>query len=114
MITRRLFVASVASALAAPAIVRASSLMPVRKLVGIYHEVPIYEVYGRSPAMDALPMLQELARMRGIIERAYFDDLFRIMTRVNFDRSAFGTGALLFEDKTVRHVPLRELFDVAG
>lgn len=53
MIARRSFLAGLGSLLAAPAIVRVASIMPVKALQA-------YPAYGRSPAMDMLPELRAL------------------------------------------------------
>lgn len=62
-----------ASLIAAPAIVRAASLMPVKKIWwGRFEPLPFiqYEVmatgelYGRSPTMIALPKLENLLHMK--------------------------------------------------
>lgn len=65
--SRRSFITGLVSLVAAPAIVRAGSLMPVKaerwltfnEVVDRYW-VPEGEVYGMSPAMQALPDLQAL------------------------------------------------------
>lgn len=58
--SRRSFITGLVSFVAAPAIVKAASLMPVKVMP---REL---EVYGRSPAMDALP---ELEYIRGMTQR---------------------------------------------
>lgn len=73
MLDRRKFLTGLISLVAAPAIVRAGSLMPVkadadwRYLVRAV-DIDISEVYGRSPAMMTLTDAQELLAMR----RAFF------------------------------------------
>lgn len=68
---RRGFITGLASALvAAPAIVRAGSLMPV-KLIDF--DLPLY---GISPAMDVLPAIAELQER---IRAALYADLFRVI-----------------------------------
>ena len=58
MLNRRGLITGLISLVAAPAIVRASSLMPVK----VYREIDLLNlpVYGRSPAMDALPDMAEI------------------------------------------------------
>lgn len=66
--SRRGFLVGLAALIAAPAIVRVTSIMPVRSIVLARH--PLYDsdayqvdrlaFYGRSPCMDALPTLQEI------------------------------------------------------
>jgi hypothetical protein len=56
MLARRSFLIGLGSAFAAPAIVRAASLMPVKAIADL-------DVYGRSPAMDALAEIRELDRL---------------------------------------------------
>ena len=53
-LARRGFITGLVAFVAAPAIVRVASLMPVR--------VMELEVYGRSPAMDALPDFEYIIR----------------------------------------------------
>lgn len=60
---RRGFITGLVSLVAAPAIVRIGSLMPVR----VMPEELV--VYGRSPAMDALPDLLYINR----VTRTYMD-----------------------------------------
>ena len=65
--SRRAFLVGLSSSvIAAPAIVRAASLMPVRGI--------ILPVYGSSPAMDALPGLRELQAVR-IQWQEYWNEL---------------------------------------
>lgn len=61
---RRGFLRGLGSLIAAPAIVQASSLMPVR---GIIMPTELLTVYGASPAMIALPDLRQLQMM--LVER---------------------------------------------
>jgi hypothetical protein len=83
MIERRKFLTGLISLVAAPAIVRAGSLMPVKaerrllfteyycnRVIRTYMDVEairdrniLLNVYGRSPAMDALPDLRSLSSM---------------------------------------------------
>ena len=51
-LSRRGFIGGLGALIAAPAIVRAASLMPVRGIV--------MDVYGRSPAMDALSAIRDM------------------------------------------------------
>ena len=63
MLERRKFLTGLISLVAAPAIVRAGSLMPVKadpinwRYVVRRVDIDISEVYGRSPAMTALPQI---------------------------------------------------------
>lgn len=66
MIGRRGFITGLVSLVAAPAIVRAGSLMPVKM---VEFEFSSTELYGISPAMQALPM----------IERDYLERLFKLL-----------------------------------
>lgn len=71
---RRSFLTGLTALIATPAIVRASSLMPLRGVV-VATEVPLV-VYGNSPGMVALPDLQALRDMhsfwaKGIRELRY-------------------------------------------
>jgi hypothetical protein len=63
--SRRSFITGLVSFVAAPAIVRAANIMPVKSVDlpnGILWEfTQDGMVYGRSPMMDALPLLQDLA-----------------------------------------------------
>ena len=59
--SRRSFITGLVSFVAAPAIVKASSLMPVKSLDNEYlwrFDVVTGEVYGRSPMMDAIEELR--------------------------------------------------------
>lgn len=67
IITRRSLLGGLLSAMAAPAIVRASSLMPV-KVTRIGE--PALIVYGRSPGMMALPDLSTIEAMTEMLRRA--------------------------------------------
>lgn len=62
--SRRGFITGlIAFAATAPAIVRAANIMPVKSVDFDFWEFgPYMQVYGRSPAMDALPSLRELSR----------------------------------------------------
>lgn len=81
ILTRRSILGGLISAMAAPAIVRAASLMPVSALapeitivtVGSVERLILdraleWGVYGRSPAMDALPDLATLQQMARALE----------------------------------------------
>lgn len=62
---RRSFLTGIATTIiAAPAIVRAASLMPVRAFAGRFEPLPFINLplYGRSPAMDALDTLRGIER----------------------------------------------------
>ncbi len=66
MITsRRKFLTGMSALIAAPAIVRVASIMPVRGYVLRTNVIPV-EFYGRSPARDALPGLREIQEMMAI------------------------------------------------
>lgn len=84
VIGRRGFITGLVSFIAAPAIVRAGSLMPVRTMI----EPPLY---GISPAMQAL----------GLFEREF--------GKAMFDLGAFGTSIIQVGPDGVRHVDLREV-----
>jgi hypothetical protein len=77
---RRSFITGVVGLIAAPAIVRASSLMPVRGIV-----MPV--VYGRSPAMAALETIRAVnnlpAELRAECVQQWFEKtlLFRTITK---------------------------------
>lgn len=64
MIPRRSFITGLLQLVAAPAIVRAGSLMPVRGEViaepRFYGPALWDNAWGRGPLMDALPMLREV------------------------------------------------------
>lgn len=81
MIERRAFLTGLISLVAAPAIVRAGSLMPVKADLiwgeQLRFSLPVGEVYGCSPAMS---MLRDLAEIRERINLAFFDDLLRLQT----------------------------------
>lgn len=62
---RRSFITGLISLVAAPAIVRVGSLMPVKSMI-----VPL-DFYGQSPMMDALPMLEEMNEIHDQINRAF-------------------------------------------
>jgi Bacteriophage head to tail connecting protein len=66
--SRRNFITGLVSFVAAPAIVRAANIMPVKSVDlpnGILWEVTQDGmVYGRSPMMDVLPSVRELNSMR--------------------------------------------------
>ena len=69
MIGRRGFLIGMGALIAAPAIVRVTSIMPVKS----YRNVPIFEVddlvvYGRSPAMLAIA---DLEYVNGLIKEAF-------------------------------------------
>lgn len=59
---RNFLIRATASLITAPAIVRAASLMPVKRFIPFEfsHFTGFDIVYGRSPCMDALPTLIEL------------------------------------------------------
>lgn len=59
-VSRRGFLAGLTAAIAAPAIVKATSLMPIKVVKPTMQDLV---VYGRSPAMDALPSLEFLEGM---------------------------------------------------
>lgn len=88
--TRRGFITGLATLIAAPAIVRVGSLMPVRGVVMEW--VP----YGESPVMGAL---RDLAEIEEKIRRAFFMDL-----------GAFGTAAIQITDGHAAHIPLSEIY----
>lgn len=90
MIGRRGFITGLISLVAAPAIVRAGSLMPVKVLVE-----PIYPLYGHSPAMEMLGLLDGLEER---IRIAFFADL-----------GAFGTAAIEIRSSAAVHIPFAEL-----
>lgn len=85
MIERRAFLTGLISLVAAPAIVRAGSLMPVKVIElrddpvhfiteywdgrVIRYTLPTGDVYGRSPAMDVLADLKDIHER---IDRAFF------------------------------------------
>lgn len=72
MIARRSFLTGLSALIAAPAIVRAESLMKVRapRIVVPRWEADLIMPYGRSPMMDALSELREL---RELWEREIMD-----------------------------------------
>ena len=79
MITRRLFVGGL---IATPAVVKASSLMPIRGLI-----------FGRSPAMEVLPLYAQLsqitreAMIKSIVEMlAQTNDLLKDMDDYSVER----------------------------
>lgn len=96
MLERRKFLTGLISLIAAPAIVRAGSLMPVKapplddwRYLVRYVTIDVTEVYGRSPAMDHLPSAQMLDRLtQGLIER-------RAATESISERVAFESPNLL-------------------
>lgn len=59
--TRRGFISGLGALIAAPAIVRVASIMPVsaRGLALVRTSIPIgaWRLFGRSPMMDALPLM---------------------------------------------------------
>ena len=63
MIGRRGFLTGLISLVAAPAIVRAGSLMPV-KVIDL-------QPYGRSPLIEGLQMMKDLEEIHKRIERAF-------------------------------------------
>jgi len=67
------------SLIAAPAIVRAASLMPVKAMPQatwrqVHDGSLLLDAYGRSPAMDALADMEEINRR---VERYLYRDLYR-------------------------------------
>jgi hypothetical protein len=89
MIERRKFLTGLISLVAAPAIVRAGSLMPVKAMEGpvVLREIDLM-VYGRSPAMDALPSfaaMNEMNELRERINRAFFLEQYAIIDRAIAD-----------------------------
>lgn len=65
---RRKFLIGLGTMLAAPAIVHAGNLMPVKALAQpVLREIDLLDAYGRSPAMDVLADLQEFRRMWKIV-----------------------------------------------
>lgn len=60
-IARRGFITGLSALIAAPAIVRAESLMKVRGLVPFYDNTPLVP-YGVSPAMLSIQMLRDAMR----------------------------------------------------
>lgn len=78
--SRRGFITGLISLVAAPAIVRAGSLMPVKNMSAIAEwryvvrvaTIDITEVYGFSPAMEAMQMVRDLEEMHARINRAFF------------------------------------------
>lgn len=82
MIERRAFLTGLISLVAAPAIVRAGSLMPVKANLiwgeQLRFSLPPGEVYGLSPAMQ---MLRDLEEIRARINREFFDDLHSAIAR---------------------------------
>lgn len=75
MIERRKFLTGLISLVAAPAIVRAGSLMPVKadpvdwRYVVRRVNIDISEVYGRSPAMMALPDVTKIIDVQAAMAR---------------------------------------------
>jgi len=90
--SRRGFITGLVSLVAAPAIVRVASIMPVKAMPAEL------EVYGVSPSMMALELMKELEAINERIMRAYFIEL-----------GVFGSAAVEFcGDGTARHVPISE------
>lgn len=94
--TRRGFITGLATLIAAPAIVRVASLMPVRGVVMDVGPVGMLEVYGRSPGMEMAAMLDDIEERIG---RAFFMDL-----------GAFGSAAIQVTDGHAAHIPLSEIY----
>ena len=86
IIPRRSFLIGLGSLIAAPAIVRASSLMPVGGVV--------MDAYGRSPAMDILAAIRNM-------QAKMWEDF------IVFGQCAYETGPEV--PGGIRHVPLDEL-----
>jgi hypothetical protein len=90
--SRRGFITGLVLLVAAPAIVRVASIMPVKVMPAEL------TVYGESPGMAAIRMIEELAAIHERIQRAFFMDL-----------AAFGNAAIEFgHDGAVRHIPISE------
>lgn len=84
MIHRRGFITGLISLVAAPAIVRAGSLMPVKMMIE-----PIWPPYGRSPAIEFFGAFEELQakRERFLIEYGAFGAaIIEIPGRPNYFR----------------------------
>lgn len=94
MPSRRSFITGLVSLVAAPAIVRAGSLMPVRGMIE-----PIMPLYGISPGMEALQFMKELEELHARISRAFFMDL-----------GAFGAAAVEVRSGELFHVPIGEIY----
>ncbi len=75
--SRRRFLRGAATLLAAPALVRVASIMPVRVLPASLAPLE----YGRSPMMEMLPDIQRLQEaMRQILERTINPPLLQLAT----------------------------------
>ncbi len=63
--SRRSFIAGLVSFVAAPAIVRAANIMPVKSVddLALWQFGNDLEVYGHSPAMEVLPDLMTIQRI---------------------------------------------------
>ncbi len=90
MIGRRGFITGLVSLVAAPAIVRAGSLMPVKVMVD--------PVYGVGPVGSALT-------------GQYLLNLERALRAMQLDMACFGSGAIFVgNDGQVRHIAVGELY----